>query len=96
MSSGNEEYEAPKGEVEEAIARYWRELLRLERVGRNDNFFALGGNSLLGTNLMEILDTNWSIQLPVVTLFQNPTIREMAELIAPEFLRLTLQPGSHH
>src|SRR5207253_317117 len=40
-------YEAPVGPIEHAIATLWTELLQLERVGRADNFFALGGHSLL-------------------------------------------------
>jgi amino acid adenylation domain-containing protein len=45
-------YEAPQGEVEQALATVWRELLNLERVGRNDDFFALGGHSLLAIQLV--------------------------------------------
>ena len=40
-------YEAPRGEVEETLARIWRELLKVERIGRHDIFFALGGHSLM-------------------------------------------------
>jgi len=40
-------YEAPRGNVEKALAGIWQELLRLERLGRNDNFFDLGGTPYL-------------------------------------------------
>ncbi|WP_203228912.1 non-ribosomal peptide synthetase, partial [Lautropia dentalis] len=46
------EYEAPQGEVEQRMALLWQELLGVERVGRNDNFFDLGGNSLLMVALL--------------------------------------------
>ena len=51
----SEEYEAPKGEIEEALAGVWLELLQVGRVGRRDNFFALGGHSLLVMQMMERL-----------------------------------------
>ncbi len=47
-------YEAPQGEVEQTLAQIWQELLHVERVGRRDNFFALGGHSLLIVHLIEV------------------------------------------
>ncbi|WP_203229050.1 non-ribosomal peptide synthetase, partial [Lautropia dentalis] len=46
------EYEAPQGEVEQRVAVLWQELLDVDKVGRNDNFFDLGGNSLLMVALL--------------------------------------------
>jgi hypothetical protein len=46
-------YEAPQGELEEALAAIWAEVLGVPRVGRNDNFFELGGHSLLAMRLLE-------------------------------------------
>jgi len=75
-------YEEPQSEGEQAIEKVWREAFGVERIGRNDNFFELGGNSLLGMKLTEMLDERLGIQLPVVALFLNPTIRELARLPA--------------
>jgi hypothetical protein len=75
-------YEEPQGEAEQAMATVWREVFGFDRIGRNDNFFELGGNSLLGMELTETLDERLGIQLPVVTLFLNPTIREITEVAA--------------
>ncbi|UAW63736.1 amino acid adenylation domain-containing protein [Mycoavidus sp. HKI] len=48
-------YEAPQGETEHTLAAIWSELLRVERIGRHDNFFALGGHSLLAVQMIERL-----------------------------------------
>jgi aryl carrier-like protein len=74
-------YEEPRGEIEQAIAQLWRQAFHLERVGRNENFFELGGNSLLAMQLMEAFAASLTVQLPVVALFLNPTIRELAQLV---------------
>jgi aryl carrier-like protein len=76
-------YTAPQGDLEEALARIWCQVFRVERIGRDDNFFELGGDSVLGMSLTELLAASLSVQLPVVDLFQNPTIRELALLITP-------------
>ncbi|MCC5632732.1 amino acid adenylation domain-containing protein [Nostoc sphaeroides CHAB 2801] len=79
-----EAYEAPNSEVERAIAKIWLEILNLEKVGTvgtNDNFFDLGGNSLLmvqvNYKLREVLHSDIS----VVEMFQNPTIKSLAKYI---------------
>ncbi|XP_055309885.1 uncharacterized protein LOC129573419 [Sitodiplosis mosellana] len=48
----HQEYEAPQGEIEEKLADIWRKLLGVERIGRHDNFFALGGHSLLVVRML--------------------------------------------
>lgn len=74
-------YAEARGEIEKVIAQLWREVFHLERVGRDDNFFELGGDSSKGMQLMELFATRLSVQLPVVALFLNPTIGELAQLI---------------
>jgi hypothetical protein len=71
----------PHGELEAEIAQLWRAAFRLETIGRDDNFFGLGGNSLLGMELSELFATRLALEIPVVLIFQNPTIRELASLI---------------
>ncbi len=70
-------YEAPQGEVEEALAQLWAELLGVESVGRHDNFFALGGHSLLAVQLVSMLKRK-SLDISLVKLFTHPTIEALA------------------
>ena len=82
MTLGVSEYEDPQGELELAIAQLWKELFHLERIGRNDNFFELGGNSLSGMDLSEMFTTRLALEVPVLSIFQYPTVAELARVIA--------------
>ncbi|HMG49887.1 MAG TPA: amino acid adenylation domain-containing protein, partial [Inquilinus sp.] len=75
-------FEPPAGEAETLIAAIWQDLLRLDQVGRHDNFFALGGNSLLAITLVERLRQN-SLQADIRTLFAAKTLRELAQTLVP-------------
>ncbi|MFN6530673.1 non-ribosomal peptide synthetase [Nostoc sp. ChiSLP03a] len=74
-----EVYVAPRSEIERAIATVWQEVLHLEKVGVNDNFFDLGGHSLLivqvNSKLQEVINCNISI----IEIFQNPTISSLTQ-----------------
>jgi hypothetical protein len=72
------EFEEPQGEVERVIAEVWGETLKVDRVGRNDNFFALGGNSLVGMELAEKISARLDVNIAPVVLFLNPTPCELA------------------
>ena len=77
---GNE-YVAPQTEVESVIAEVWQKLLRVDRVAINDNFFELGGHSLLATQVINKLRETYSIELPLRTIFESPTIAGLAEQV---------------
>ncbi|WP_387467350.1 amino acid adenylation domain-containing protein [Photorhabdus sp. RM323S] len=73
-------YEAPRGEIEQLLAQCWCELLGVEKVGRNDNFFTLGGHSLLVVQLMGLLrKRRHTIQAGA--LFSTPVFHEQAALL---------------
>lgn len=63
-----------QSDTEKLIAQIWQEVLQLKEVGINDNFFDLGGNSLLLIGVHTNLNKIWEIHLPVTTLFEHPTI----------------------
>ncbi|KAK3805290.1 MAG: hypothetical protein J3Q66DRAFT_423006 [Benniella sp.] len=71
-------YEEPQGEVENTIAKIWAEVLKLDRVSRNDNFFALGGHSLVAVRLMNRV-ASLGIRMPLSTIFVSPTLSSFAE-----------------
>jgi amino acid adenylation domain-containing protein len=70
-------YDAPRGELETTIAQIWAEVLKLGRVGREDNFFAIGGHSLLVVKVMSLLQRG-GIGATVADLFNHPTIESFA------------------
>jgi acyl carrier protein len=69
---------APRTPVEETVAEILTQLLGLERVGAEDNFFMLGGHSLLGTQLILRLRDTFGIELSLRTVFEAPTVAELA------------------
>jgi acyl carrier protein len=58
-------YVAPRTPVEELLAGIWAEVLRVERVGRNDNLFELGGHSLLATQIISRVREAFGVELPM-------------------------------
>lgn len=74
-------YVAPRTETEKTIVKIWCALLRVERVGLHDNFFDLGGHSLLVVQAQAKLRDSLGIDLPIVRLFQYPTINALTKFL---------------
>jgi thioesterase domain-containing protein/acyl carrier protein len=68
--------------VEQAIGEIWRELLGVEEVAGDDDFFALGGHSLAAVRLFARIRKQYAVDLPLATLFQAPTLSALAALVA--------------
>jgi len=77
----SEAYVAPRTPTEQMIADIWARVLGMERVGINDNFFDLGGHSLLATQLISRIREEFALQMPLVHLFENPTIAELSVVV---------------
>ncbi|NEO81590.1 non-ribosomal peptide synthetase, partial [Moorena sp. SIO4G3] len=75
------EYVAPRTTIELELTQIWSEVLNLTSVGVQDNFFELGGNSLIAVGLMSKIQQRFHINLPLATLFQSPTIEQLASLL---------------
>ncbi|HOY76316.1 MAG TPA: SDR family NAD(P)-dependent oxidoreductase [Hyphomonadaceae bacterium] len=79
---GLPEYVAPSTGAERVLASIWADLLGFKTIGVADNFFDLGGNSLLGVRLFAAIRKKFSVSLPLATLFEAQTIAELAKLVA--------------
>ncbi|KAG0082668.1 hypothetical protein BGZ92_011505, partial [Podila epicladia] len=76
------DYVAPQGEIEVALASIWSDLLKIDQVGRHDNFFALGGHSLLAMRMISNARSTLGLELKLKVLFTSPTICDLAKSLA--------------
>jgi len=87
------DYKAPQTETEKAVSAIWQEFLHLGKIGINDNFFDLGGHSLLLTQVHNRINERMQIkkELTIVDLFRYPTIHTLAKYIEED--EKQQQPG---
>ncbi len=67
---------------EERLAAIWRDVLKVDEVARSDDFFDLGGHSLLIARLLRRIEAQYGMRVPMAALFRAPRLADMAELIA--------------
>jgi acyl transferase domain-containing protein/acyl carrier protein len=72
---------APQTDLEQTLAEIWQQLLGIERISIHDNFFALGGHSLSATQVTSHIRKTLQIELPLQSLFDHPTIAQLAQAI---------------
>jgi amino acid adenylation domain-containing protein len=77
----NEEFTAPRNEVEKQLANVWEKLLGHHSISIHDNFFALGGHSLLSVRLISEIEKTFNYRLPLASFSQISTIAEIAQLL---------------
>jgi amino acid adenylation domain-containing protein len=74
-------YTAPGSEVEKKITDTWKDVLKTEKVGIHDNFFDLGGNSLMLIRLNRLLSEAFGKDIPIAVMFRCPTVHLMARCL---------------
>ncbi|MBL9173680.1 MAG: non-ribosomal peptide synthetase [Verrucomicrobiales bacterium] len=74
----DESFADPESPVESALSDIVKDLVRVDRIGVRDNFFLLGGHSLLGAQLIERVNQAFGVELSLLTVFENPTVRDLA------------------
>jgi acyl carrier protein len=79
-----EVFAPPRNAVEEVLVDIWTQLLGVERIGIDDNFFNLGGYSLLATQLILRVQAVFQVEIAIRTLFQSPTVAALAQAIVEQ------------
>lgn len=77
----NAEFSAPCSLLEELLSSIWAEVLKLDRIGSDDNFFQLGGDSLRATQAVARIQERLCVELSATSLFRDPTIASLAKRI---------------
>jgi amino acid adenylation domain-containing protein len=90
----------PRGEVETKLAMIWQEVLGIESVNVTDNFFDLGGHSLMAVRLVNEIKKLTGVEIPLTALFQGATIERLANLVrgttsVPQAIVHQIQPGKN-
>ena len=80
-------FDPPLTDIEEAIAGIWAEALGVRQVGRNENFFDMGGDSLSVVGIILSIQRTCNVDLPLQTIFRAPTVAALAKKLEEAFLR---------
>ncbi|MFA6308744.1 MAG: amino acid adenylation domain-containing protein [Clostridia bacterium] len=78
------EFEAPHNSNEEILLMIWKEILEINRIGINNNFFELGGDSLKAISLVSKIQKEFNKEISISEIFKSPTIKEMSKLFMNE------------
>jgi amino acid adenylation domain-containing protein len=82
----------PEDQIEERLVSLWEDVLGSHPISIHDNYFAIGGHSLLALRLFSQINLSFQLELPLATLFYAPTVRSMAAIIRDSSLDRTASP----
>ncbi len=77
-----QQYVAPASDLEKALVAIWQEVLGEKKIGVEDNFFQIGGDSILGIRLLSAINAGFAIQLPLADIYAHATVRQLAPRVA--------------
>ncbi len=77
----------PSNETEKAITQIWSEVFRREHIGLKENFFDLGGQSLLAAQIISKINNQFGVDMPLAILFENPTVAELSPYLDRQIYR---------
>ncbi len=80
------DFTPPRTPIEEEVARIWREVLGVERIGVEDSFWDLGGHSILATSVLSRIEASFGAEMPLQTLFTSPTLAGFSSELAERVL----------
>jgi acyl carrier protein len=81
-SRARSNYVAPRAELERNLVKIWQQLLRVETVGVEDNFFDLGGHSLLLVRLAQEIQDSLGLEVVLMEMFEHPTVASLASRLS--------------
>jgi hypothetical protein len=87
---------APNNDVEKAVARIWKEVLRVDRVGVHDHFLKIGGDSISATRIVSRVNRVFGAALPLRVIFDAPTIASLAARLSETPRHDAPKAGTHH
>ena len=93
VGGSEQTYAAPQSAVEQQIVAIWQEVLRVEQVGLHDNFFDLGGHSMLLVQAQRRLAESFGREVPLVDLFRYPTVSALAGSLDPRGKAVSAEPA---
>ena len=79
--SNKDSFAAPQSPAEEKMATLWMECFKIDKLSVHDNFFDIGGHSIMAMHLIARIRGHFQINMPIRLVFELPTVREMAEWI---------------
>jgi thioesterase domain-containing protein/acyl carrier protein len=82
------DFDPPRTDIEEAVAGLWAEVLGVQQVGRDENFFDMGGESLSATLIILRIKQACNVDFPLHAIFRAPTVAALAEKLEEIFLRM--------
>lgn len=90
--TGPVEFVAPRDDLERTVVAIWQQVLGRDDIGIDDDFFALGGFSLLATRVLALVEDATDMRLPIAALFHGPTVRELASSVRNGAWRQAVPP----